>query len=75
MNSSDLKHSDPRAYGLDLPVYRPADAMKKMGCGRTKFYQHVKNGEIELVKSGGQSLVFAQSISAYFDRLRRQKAA
>jgi hypothetical protein len=47
-----------------------SDAMQCLDVGRTKLYQLVASGEIELVKIGTASRVVVPSILAYVERLR-----
>ncbi len=46
------------------------DSMRTLSVGRTKFYELVGAGEIELVKIGNKSCAVVASIEAYVDRLR-----
>jgi excisionase family DNA binding protein len=48
------------------------EAMHLIGVGRTKFYQLVTAGEIELVKIGTASRVTVASLESYVERLRAQ---
>lgn len=50
---------------LDVP-----EAMSVLRCGRTKFYELVRRGDIEIVKLDGRTLVLAESIDAFVARLR-----
>jgi hypothetical protein len=51
-----------------------SDAMRTLSVGRTKFYELVGAGEIELVKIGSKSCAVVASIEAYVDRLRTRSA-
>lgn len=46
------------------------DAMAQLGVGRTKFYELVSRGEIEVVKIDRRTLVVMTTLEAYVDRLR-----
>lgn len=52
---------------LDVP-----EAMSVLRCGRTKFYELVKRGDIEVIKLDSRTLVVAASIEGYIARLREQ---
>jgi excisionase family DNA binding protein len=49
-----------------------ADGMKILRVGRTKIYQLIAGGELEIVKIGTATRVVVSSIEAYVDRLRAQ---
>jgi excisionase family DNA binding protein len=49
-----------------------ADCGKALTIGRSKFYQLVAAGELEIVKIGSATRVVVSSVEAYVDRLRAQ---
>lgn len=49
-----------------------ADCGKALTIGRSKFYQLVAAGELEVVKIGSGTRVVVSSVEAYVDRLRHQ---
>ena len=48
------------------------DACEVTGLGRTKLYELIAAGELEIVKIGTATRVVVSSIEAYVDRLRAQ---
>ncbi len=52
---------------LLLPI---PEAHWQVGVGRSKFYEYVAAGEIEIVKVGRRTLVPQESLRAFVDRLR-----
>jgi excisionase family DNA binding protein len=60
----------PNAWHHAQLLMGVSDAMKCLDVGRTKFYELVASGEIELVKIGTASRVVVPSIVAYVERLR-----
>ena len=60
--------------GLEpLGVQIPA-ACKLIGCGKTKLYELVNEGELELVKIGARSTITMSSIKRYYARLLSQQS-
>ncbi len=53
---------------LLVPVH---EAYWQIGLGRTKFYEYVAAGEIEVIKVGRRSLVPQESLLAFVGRLRQ----
>lgn len=47
------------------------DAIWSSGLGRSKFYELIAAGEIEVVKVGRRTLVPDESLRTFVDRLRR----
>jgi excisionase family DNA binding protein len=46
------------------------EAMRALSVGRTKLYDLIAAGEIELVKIGSKSCIVVDSAAAYVERLR-----
>ena len=46
-------------------LYRPTEAQAALGIKRTKFYDLVKAGDLELRRMGGCTVVPAESLRAY----------
>jgi hypothetical protein len=57
---------------LEPLLIRNRDAKRLLGCGNTKFWQLVKDGEIEVVGEGAMSRALYSSVKNYVDRLRAQ---
>jgi excisionase family DNA binding protein len=67
-HSGVSRNADHRAQLLMSVV----DGMRCLSIGRSKFYELVTKGEIELVKIGSKSCVVVSTIEAYIDRLRNR---
>ena len=52
---------------LLLPI---SEAPWQVGLGRSKFYEYVASGEIEVLKVGRRTLVPQASLLAFVERLR-----
>lgn len=52
---------------LLLPIN---EAYWQVGLGRSKFYEYVASGDIEVVKVGRRTLIPQASLSAFVERLR-----
>jgi len=50
---------------------RVPDAVKLTGIKRTKLYELIRNGEIEIVKVGTATLIPIESLKKYIDAKRR----
>ncbi|MDI3258364.1 MAG: helix-turn-helix domain-containing protein [Sinobacteraceae bacterium] len=58
---------------LERLSYRPAEAADALGVGKSKVYELIKAGELELVKLGRHtSLIPASSLHALLKRLREE---
>jgi excisionase family DNA binding protein len=62
----DLGQSEPDAITVRIPT-----ALKMIGLGRSKFYELVQEGEIELIKVGRTSLVLVESLHTFVARHRQ----
>lgn len=72
---------------IEAEVNRPSDggppsllvqvpvAARMLGIGRTKVYELVNDGELELVHIGCRALVPVDSVESFSDRLRERTAA
>jgi hypothetical protein len=71
-----LNHSEvldglsPRARNHAQLLISVADGMRALCVGRTKLYELISAGDIELVKIGAKSCLVVASIEAYVGRLR-----
>lgn len=62
-----MRSLDPEA----AQAYRPADAARALGIGKTKLYEYIGSGEIELIKlTERTSIIPAESLKAFIDRRR-----
>jgi excisionase family DNA binding protein len=60
----------PPSLLVQVPV-----AARMLGIGRTKVYELVNDGELELVHIGCRALVPVDSVQSFTDRLRARTAA
>ena len=67
-----MRH-DPQRPGRGLPpiTVRILDACRITGIGRSKFYELIKDGAVEVIKVGAITLVPMSSIQALLDRGHR----
>lgn len=61
-----------RGQQLLIPV--PEAHAQWLGIGRSKFYELVAAGDIEVVKVGSRTLVPTASLERFVERLRRDPA-
>ncbi len=52
----------PRLYGTDPLTVRIPEACRLTGIGRSKLYELIAEGRIEIVKVGGMTLVSFESL-------------
>ena len=50
---------------MDTKIYTPKQAGKKLGIGRTRFYQFLKEGRIRYFKNGRRYLIPESAIDAF----------
>lgn len=71
-----MKLADPAQFGSSgiepLSVRVPV-ALKMVGLSRSKFYELVQDGEIEIVKVGRSTLVVVESLRSFLERKRRRR--
>lgn len=66
-----MRHSPHHQHGDLSPItLRIADACRVTGIGRSKFYELIKVGEIEVIKVGAITLVPMSGIHALLERGR-----
>lgn len=66
-----MRHSQRRQHRDLSPItLRIADACRITGIGRSKFYELIKAGEIEVIKVGTMTLVSMSGIHALLERGR-----
>lgn len=58
---------------MDRLVYRVADAAKALGLSRSRVYELIQEGELEVGKIGGCTVITAASIEALVDRAVRTR--
>lgn len=76
LNTSERSEEESRYAISHSPLLvNVTDAMRTLAVGRTKFYELVNDGEIELVKIGSKSCAVVATIEAYVDRLRTKGVA
>lgn len=66
MHMSDGASGEPRPITVRIPT-----ALKMIGLGRSKFYELVQDGEIEVIKVGRTTLVVVASLYAFVASRRR----
>ncbi len=66
-SSTDLSHHE--AHGTRPISVTVATARKLIGVGNTKFYELIKNGDLETVRIGRRVLVTYRSLERLIDRL------
>ncbi len=54
---------------------RVRDAARMIGIGRTKFYELIGNGEVEVIKVGNATLIPTASLAAFVERQRKASPA
>jgi excisionase family DNA binding protein len=71
MKERIMRHTAHRQHGNLSPItLRIADACRITGIGRSKFYELIKAGEIEMIKVGAITLVPMSGIQALLARGR-----
>ena len=71
MKERIMRHTPDRSqYNLSPITLRIADACRVTGIGRSKFYELIKAGEIEVIKVGAITLVPMSGIQALIERGR-----
>jgi len=65
----------PLSGGLPPLAMRISDACRMTGIGRSKLYELIKDGAVEVIKVGAITLVPMSSIQALLDRGHRSVAA
>lgn len=63
-----IERSDPAT--LEPLTVRVETAMQTLGLGRTKFYELVGEGEIEIIKVGRSTLVVFESLKRFVSSRR-----
>jgi excisionase family DNA binding protein len=53
---------------------RIIDAARMLGIGRSKIYELIDSGEIEIVKLGRSTLILVDSLHALVERLRAEQS-
>lgn len=54
--------------------FRIPEAVRLTGVPRTTLYELIRTGEIEVVKLGNRTLIPAESLHAWAERLRAEQA-
>lgn len=73
-----MKVSDEPLFSdmnVDPLSVRVPVALKMVGLSRSKFYELVQDGEIEIVKVGRSTLVVVESLRDFLERRRHKRAS
>ena len=71
MKERTMRYMSRQRHGTPAPItLRIADACRITGIGRSKFYELIKAGEIEVIKVGAITLVPMSAIQALLERGR-----
>ena len=54
---------------MERVLYSIGDAVEQLGIGRTMAYALMKRGDLTAVKIGRRTLITAESLAAYVERL------
>lgn len=69
------KAARPRRRLTVAPIaVRVPEAAKMLGISRSRFYELIESGDIEIVKLGRSTLVPVASLHSLIERLRRKQA-
>jgi len=52
---------------MDTKIYTPKQAWEKLGIGRTRFYQFLKEGKIRYFKNGRRFLIPEGAITEFIE--------
>jgi excisionase family DNA binding protein len=69
-DSGSTQFLDPRSLGLFKAAYSVKETLDLLSIGRTKFYELVDQGDLQIHKLGTKSLVYVTDIVALLARLR-----
>jgi excisionase family DNA binding protein len=64
----------PLEYGFEKAAYSIRQAASKLGIGRTKLYELIRNGDLRPIKPGKKNLILAIEMAALLDRWRAEPA-
>ncbi len=71
MNEPTATNSTPIHEGLAKPLCVRADrAADMLGIGKTKLYELIGAGELELIRIGRRSVILRSSLEAFVERQR-----
>jgi len=58
---------------MPLPkIYTPEQARQKLGIGRTRFYELLRNGQIRTFRNGRNFLIPESSLAEFIDKQLRE---
>ena len=58
---------------MSLPkIYTPEQARAKLGIGRTRFYELLRNGQIRAIRNGRNFLIPESSLMEYIEKQLRE---
>ena len=75
LNTTESEVNRPPDAGPPSLLVQVPVAARMLGIGRTKVYELVNDGELELVHIGCRALVPVDSVQSFSDRLRARTAA
>ena len=76
MNSiARLARPNAEEARLTRLTVRISDAVTMLGIGRSKVYELIGTGELEMIKLGSATLILVESITALVERRRGTSAA
>jgi excisionase family DNA binding protein len=56
---------------MEQLMYRPAEAARVLGIGRTRVFALIKSGRLRSVKLGGARLITAEALLAFVHELEK----
>lgn len=57
---------------MEQLLYRPAEAARVLGMGRTAIFALIKSGRLRSVKLGGARLITAEALRAFVQELEQE---
>lgn len=61
-----------RELAMEQLLYRPAEAARVLGMGRTAIFALIKSGRLRSVKLGGARLITAEALRAFVQELEQE---
>ena len=71
MIKPDARHPVRRSEGQEPLAVRIREACRLTGIGRSKIYELIASGEIEIVKIGAMTLIPFESLKGLVERAKR----
>jgi excisionase family DNA binding protein len=60
---------------MEQLMYRPAEAARVLGLGRTAVFGLIKSGQLRSIKLGGARLISASALRAFVRELEQESSA